>query len=143
VERSPVAAAALRHQLDLTPRRQVTALGGEQEAAGVPVQGCRDRGLACADTGRAVLVGCALGVAAGHRSLDGLADELERAGGRRMQFAQVLPGIVEGDAGAQPFGEVSVQRARRGQGLELAQGAGGEIGEAGCDSDRRRSVHVE
>nr|BFE73719.1 hypothetical protein GCM10020092_070200 [Actinoplanes digitatis] len=110
---------------------RVAALRGEQEAAGVPVEGRGDRGQARADAGPALLEGRALGTAGGYRGLDGLADELERAGGRRVQFAQVLTGLVQGDPGTQPFGQVCAQRAgRRGvnQDLELAQGADGEIG---------------
>lgn len=49
-----------------------------------------------------------------------------------MQFAQVLPGVVQGDPRLQPFDEVGVQRGRDWQGgtqgLELAQGVGCEVG---------------
>lgn len=120
-------AAAPRHQLHLTPGRQVTARCGEHEAPGVPVECGRDRGLARADAGPAVLGGRVPGVAARYGGFDALPDELERAGGRGVQFPQVLPRVVEGDPGAQPFGEVGVQRGR-GQRLDPAQGAGGEVG---------------
>lgn len=125
-------AAALRDELHLTPRRPIAALGGEEEAARVPVQGRGDRGQACADTSPALLEGRALGVTAGDRGLDGLANELERTGGRRVQFAQVLPCVVKRDTAMQPLDEVSVQRGLGwqcvAQEIELAKGAGCEVG---------------